>query len=264
MENSFREPYGQQGRRWRGNASSPRRRKPFVGHLESRELEARRDRAADQRPGAEAVAPAANGRRGTTACGRSPAARSAPRRMSAALPSGGAMDSASGAPAYQCQTSAASTRCQRETSPAAQQEIDRRRCGARSHRRDRRETSRDSGRLRDAARGRGCAMTSSRSSSAGRVARIARSSRSCSCARGSRAKTCQSGAQHAEPGLDGGDVGPQERVGFEFAIEPRRQRRLAGGAQPIDVLGARLPAPRSRARCVSAKRALDCVYSCPQ
>src|SRR5207237_12870 len=53
---------------------------------------------------------------GTTAWGRSPAARSAPSR-SAVLPDGPAKCSASAAPAYQCQASAASTRCQFERSP---------------------------------------------------------------------------------------------------------------------------------------------------
>ena len=44
--------------------------------------------------------------------------------------------------------------------------------------------------------------------------------------------------QHAELGSDGGDVGTQERVGFELAVEPRRQRRLILVAQPVDLLGA--------------------------
>ena len=56
---------------------------------------------------------------GTTACGRSPAARSLPDVMRSRASVSAAMSSPSGAPAYQCQTSTASMRCQCERSPRA-------------------------------------------------------------------------------------------------------------------------------------------------
>src|SRR5262245_54477152 len=47
-------------------------------------------------------------------------------------------------------------------------------------------------------------------------------------------------ADHAEALLNGRHVWTQERVGLEFQIHARRQRRLAGSAQGIDLLGALL------------------------
>ena len=55
---------------------------------------------------------------GTTICGRWPARRSGPRWLAGASCPLGEIVSTSGAPAYQCQTSTASTRCHSETSPA--------------------------------------------------------------------------------------------------------------------------------------------------
>ena len=54
---------------------------------------------------------------GTTACGRSPDARSGPSTAASAAPPSAAISSVSGAPACQSQSSVASTRCQRERWP---------------------------------------------------------------------------------------------------------------------------------------------------
>ena len=56
---------------------------------------------------------------GTIAWGRSPISTSGPRKCrSTRPPAGGAMDSSSVAPVYQCQVSTAFTLCQREITPA--------------------------------------------------------------------------------------------------------------------------------------------------
>src|SRR5579859_8097763 len=54
---------------------------------------------------------------GTRSCGRSPSFRRLPRRCVATAPPCSEIDSSSAAPPYQCQISAASTRCQAEISP---------------------------------------------------------------------------------------------------------------------------------------------------
>ena len=45
---------------------------------------------------------------------------------------------------------------------------------------------------------------------------------------------------HAEPLLDGGDMRTQEGIGLQLDADGGRQRRLAGGAELIDLLGALL------------------------
>src|SRR5262245_53379498 len=47
-------------------------------------------------------------------------------------------------------------------------------------------------------------------------------------------------SNHAEALLDGRHVGAQEGIGLEFQVHARRQGRLAGRAQGVDLLGALL------------------------
>ena len=87
------------------------------GQLEARELEAGRYRAADQRPGPEArgLLPGAGRHHRLRALA---GGKVGPQPHLAPAPRVGDRQR-QGAPAYQCQASDASTRCQRDTSPAA-------------------------------------------------------------------------------------------------------------------------------------------------
>ena len=97
--------------------SVPARLPALRRHCEAGEVEGRGDGAAGEGPGPSGRADC-QASFGTTTCGRWPAAGSRPRRCVSTRSPSGEIRSSSGPPAWKCQISTASTRCQRETSPA--------------------------------------------------------------------------------------------------------------------------------------------------
>src|SRR5208282_1360838 len=89
-----------------GGASSKPLKSKGGATVQPNSVQSPRQRALCQAPGA------------TASCGSWLAARSGPRRYTSRRLPSGESDNSSTAPAYQCQISALSTRCQRDTSPA--------------------------------------------------------------------------------------------------------------------------------------------------
>ena len=102
----------------RGLAPGSYRLEARRGQLEARELEAGRHRAADQcpLPAARGLLPGAGRHHRLRALA---GGKIGSQRRTSCRPPASSIVSARAAPAYQCQASDASTRCQRDTSPAA-------------------------------------------------------------------------------------------------------------------------------------------------